>query len=205
MYNNQEFLEHQEKTKNFSEYQTQMKKIKKITNLAFWISTFHIISEIPIFISSLISFDATGTLIPSFISIVLISTLTILATYKKNKISAFILLGVYLIGILSSIFQASDGASQSIAFYLSLIYIPSILIYILFIKSLYDEDKLKQIEGYPLFDEKINVYSKIYNVENMPCETKINYTEKSEMEELSLDSAENLPEPKTNSYEMESI
>lgn len=197
MYNNQEFLEHEEKTKHYAEYRKKMREFQKISSIAF-------ISNLPVMIFNIIdliisfaTFDFMNTMLPAFISLVTFAVLTILSTYLKNKKAAFALVAAHIL----SYDINTNGVSNTAKLLIPVV----ILINVFFIKSLYDEDKLRQIEGYPLFDEKINVYSKIYNVENMPCETKINYTEKSEMEELSLDSAENLPEPKTNSYEMESI
>ncbi len=197
MYSNEEFLEHQEKTKHYAEYRKKMRGFQKIASIAF-------ISNLPVMIFNIIDLiiafailDFMNTMLPAFISLVVFAVLTILSTYSKNKKAAFALVAAHLLSF--GIF--TNGISNTA----KLISPISIIINALFIKSLYDEDKLKQIEGYPLFDERINIYSKVHNVENIPCETKINYTEKSEMEELSLDNAKNLPEHKTNSYEMESI
>lgn len=154
-----------------------MKRIKKCADMAFWANIPIFLAEIAGLLTSLISFDAANFGFDSLFCAVLIAFLTFMATYKKSKIASFAMLALYI--MISAQFVL-----------LAVLTVPAIVIYTVFIKSLFDEDKLKKLEGYPLFDEKINTYNLLYGTESVDF-TSITYDnpEKDNIDTISSDNS----------------
>lgn len=182
MYNNAEYTALENKHKDYAKYRKQMRRIKKSADIAFIINIPIVLVNLIVFITGLISFDINNFMFPSFLSILAVSVLTVLSTYKKSKIASFLMIILYQLLMTTPVYML-----------MTIMYIPASLIYIVFIKSLFDEDKLKKIEGYPLFEEKISIYSDLYSVDNT-----VKHTEQSEnKDEIEI--------PVSASYEMEEI
>ncbi len=172
MYNNDEYLAEQQIKADYTKNREKMRNIKKISGAAFFINLPVLTVFLVLFIIGLISFDINNFMLSSFVGIIIICTLTFFATYKKNKIASALVIFSYII-------YAPDSTIVAI------MAVPAIFVYILHLKSLFDEDKLKSLDGYPHFDEKINTYSELHNIEN-PDE-KITYLKNTpyKMEDIS--------------------
>ncbi|MGN0605125.1 MAG: hypothetical protein ACI4JM_01250 [Oscillospiraceae bacterium] len=177
MYNNNEYLEQAEKVSDYAKHRAEMKRIKKCADMAFWINVPIIAAELSGVLLSLISFDIANFGIASLFTAFLIAFLTFMATYKKSKIASFTILALYI--MISAQFVL-----------LAVLTVPAIVIYTVFIKSLFDEDKLKKLEGYPLFDEKINTYNLLYGTESVDF-TSMTYDnpEKDNIDTISFDNS----------------